>query len=92
MAEIRIAYWSADQDLTGGSPCSHRHRTREAAERCLPAVPRSSGGTQHFSRARVHAIDANGHDITDALDHALQDMQAAEDDAAYERLHGSDED
>ena len=44
----------AEQSHTGGSPCSHNHRTLSGAERCLPAAPRGHGT---YSMARVVAIN-----------------------------------
>ena len=43
---------------TGGFLCRHHHRTREAAERCLPRLPRGRGTSGTFSLAAVIAINA----------------------------------
>ena len=82
--EARVHHWTADQCLTGGDQCSHRHRTQEAAERCLPRCPKPSGGTTYFSMAQVHAHDVDGRDLTDAIDQARMRLQGMADDEEYE--------
>ena len=46
--------YKAEQSHTGGSLCSHNHRTRSTAERCLPKPP---PGNQSYSMASVKAIN-----------------------------------
>lgn len=52
---MKKGHYEAETCATGGYLCGHKHRTPEAAERCLPQIPRSPSGslTQNFSMARV---------------------------------------
>ena len=55
--------WQAETCATGGYLCGHQHRTRKAAERCLPRVPPSPSGslTRNFSMARIISMNAAAH-------------------------------
>ena len=68
----------AEQSPTGGYPCTHNHRTRAAAERCLPRVH----GRGCFSMAQV--IAAN-----DAARYADQAAQAEAEAEAQWRGEGA---
>ncbi len=50
-------WYEADRDLMGNGwhTCGHKHRTPEAAERCLPKPPRNnpSSSVQYFSMAEI---------------------------------------
>ena len=50
-------WYEADRDLMGSGKdtCGHKHRTAEAARRCLPKIPKNRSGslTQYFSMAQV---------------------------------------
>lgn len=50
-------WYEADTDLMGSGyyTCGHKHRTAEAARRCLPRVPKNnpSSSTQYFSMASI---------------------------------------
>ena len=46
--------YHAEQCHTGGYPCRHKHRTRAAAERCLPRLGRHYRNGE-FSMAKVVA-------------------------------------
>ncbi len=63
------AYWTADQYLTGGYPCAHRHRTRKAAERCLPGLPTGPGTRGTFSMAEVRP----GNEAAREIDRAAEE-------------------
>jgi hypothetical protein len=57
-------YYTADQCHGGGSECSHRHRTAEAAIRCLPNLPSGPGSANCFSLATIHRyVDGDEVDI-----------------------------
>ena len=62
------AYWHAEQCLTGGYECDHKHRTPEVAERCLPRVPSGPGFQGAFSMARVVPGNDAARDVDAARD------------------------
>ena len=49
--------WQAETCLTGGYLCGHAHRSRAAAERCLPSVPTGPGFSGAFSMASVKPMN-----------------------------------
>ena len=59
------AIWKAETCLTGGYLCNHNHRSREAAEKCLPKIPDSVSGslTTYFSLANVVAMNEEAKEI-----------------------------
>lgn len=59
MPTTETPHYEAETCHTGGHLCGHRHRTRQAAERCLPKLPRQSSGslTTYFSK---EVADAKG--------------------------------
>ena len=63
METIERPEWQAETCLTGGYLCGHRHRSRMAAGRCLPCVPRGPGNAGAFSMARVVAMNATAEAI-----------------------------
>jgi hypothetical protein len=54
--------YKAEQSHTGGSLCNHNHRTRAAAERCLPRPPH---GDYAYSMAGVRAVNDAARQLDD---------------------------
>lgn len=54
-------WYEADTDLMGDGyhTCGHHHRTRKAAQKCLPTPPRNRPGslTQYFSMAQIRRFE-----------------------------------
>ena len=57
------AEWQAETCHTGGYLCGHAHRSRAAAKRCLPRLPRGQGFESCYSMAAVVAQNAAAREI-----------------------------
>jgi hypothetical protein len=83
----QIPHYEAETCHTGGYLCGHRHRTREAAERCLPKLPKQSSGslTRYFSMARVLPMNEAARELDAAREAALYgDDEADDEEGTYE--------
>lgn len=74
--------YQAETCATGGYLCGHAHRSRAAASRCLPRVPKGGGA---FSMARVVAIN-DAAESEDALRQRSDDEAYEASDEACRRL------
>ena len=62
-------HYTADQCHTGGYECKHKHRTYEAARRCVPSLPTGPGNNGVFSMAQVHKY-VDGEEVNFSIDDA----------------------
>ncbi len=48
-------WYEADKDLSGSGfcLCGHKHKTVEAAKRCLPKAPKSHGNVVYINMAQI---------------------------------------